>query len=117
MLLEVDGLSKTSDQGVYSDWATRDDNNVDMPSENCKLMQPSTQRITDLSGNGYWNDYDRIIDDDDDNDKISSNKEDTSDCPPHNNDGSINVCHLSLTNFRRGLITHFNIVFKQNKVK
>ena len=42
---------------------------------------------------------------------------DTGDPPPQNNDGSINVRDLSLNDFMKRLITHFNIVFKQNKVK
>ena len=66
MLLEVDGLSKKWDQGVSSDWETMDDHDEELPNAIRKLMNPSSVRITDLSGNGYGNDYDRIIDDDDD---------------------------------------------------
>ena len=34
-----------------------------------------------------------------------------------NTDGSLNLTGLSLSYFRKKLIVHFNIIFKQNKVK
>ena len=119
MFLEVDGLSKKWDQGVSSDWKTMDDDDEGLPNDICKLMNPSSVRITDLSGNGYGNDYDQIIydDDDDNDDEISADEESSTDPPPKNNDGSINVRTLSLNYLRRRLITHSNIVFKLNKMK
>ena len=43
-----------------------DDNDGDMHNVIRKLMHPSTQRMGDLSGSGYGNDYDGIMHDDDD---------------------------------------------------
>ena len=51
-----------------------DDDDEELPNAICKLMNSSSVRITNLSGNEYGNNYDQIIDDDDD-DEISSDEE------------------------------------------
>ena len=90
-----------------------DGNDEEMPNAIHKLNHPSTQRMGDLSRIGYGNDYDGNMYDDDEK-KI---EKDTSDPPPQNKDGSINVRDLSLNDLRERLVIHFNIQFKQNKVK
>ena len=89
-----------------------DGNDEEMPNAIHKLNHPSTQRTGDLSGIGYGNDYNGNMYDDDEN-----IEKDTSDPPPQNKDGPINVRTLSLNDFRKRLVIHFNIQFKQHKVK
>ena len=54
---------------------------------------------------------------DDEGGEVDMGVRETDDRFPQNNDGSINVRDLSLNDFRKRLITHFNIAFSQNKVK
>ena len=79
MLLEVDGLSKKWDQGVSSNWETMDDEHEEIHNAIRKLLKPSSQSITNLSRNGYGNDYDPIMDHDE---EISSDEENPIDLPP-----------------------------------
>ena len=67
MLIEVDGLNEHWEQGVPSDWQMMDGNDEEMPNAIHKLNHPSTQRMGDLSGIGYGNDYDGNMYDDDEN--------------------------------------------------
>ena len=107
MLLEVDGLSAKWDEGVRSDWEDSDE----IPNAVNKLNNPSSIRNFDLARSGYGNDYEPS------NDEVMVDDEEEPTLPiPQNDDESFNVCDLSLTQFRKRLITHFNILFKQNKI-
>jgi len=112
MLLEIDGLSARWKEGVRSDWEEMCDSD-ELQNAVSKLNNPSTIRKTDLSGSGYGNDY---IPNNDNDPVDHGDEEEPTSSTPQNNDGSFNVNDLSLNEFRRRLITHFNIAFKRNEI-
>ena len=116
MLLEVDGLSEKWRDGVPSDWETSDN-----PAPNAiqKLLNPNQRRRNDLSSMGHGNDFDRNDNNEmnDVSDVEEEEEENTCSSIPTNSDnGPIRVRDLSLNEFRKRLIVHFNIMFHQNKV-
>ena len=108
MLLEIDGLSSQWEEGINCDYNVEDDMD-DMPYSIQRLINPVTRRVEDISGMGRGNDIDE------DNNNIE--EEDSNSVAPETEDGYIKVNQLSMNEFRRRLITHFNIAFKQNIVK
>ena len=56
ILLEVDGLAEKWEDGVKTDWNAMPDDEIDMPNAIRKLLNPSTNRLTDLFGMGHVND-------------------------------------------------------------
>ena len=116
MLLEVDGLSEKWRDGVPSDWETSEN---PVPNAIQKLLNPNQRRRNDLSGMGHGNDFDK--NDDNEMNDVSDVEEDEEEnihipIPNNSDNGPIRVRDLSLNEFRRRLIVHFNIMFHQNKV-
>ena len=107
MLLEIDGLASKWTDGVQSDWQTMQDDDVDMPNAIRKLMNPSSNRLSDLSNIGCGNDIDISSDE---------NNVDESTHPDPKSNSPVKVQDLSMSTFRKRLIRHFNICFLQNKV-
>ena len=111
MLLETDGLAEVWGAEHERDEQTRREGDF----ARRRLWNPSLRR--DLSGSGVGNDCERTGVGNDcertggNNDRV----EETPIIP--NNDGSINVCDLSLNQFRSHLIRHFNIEFLENNIK
>ena len=56
MFLEVDGLAEKWKDGVRTDWETMLDDEIDTPNAIMTLLNPSTNRLSDVSGMGYGND-------------------------------------------------------------
>ena len=114
MLLEVDGLCDRWEEGVpcFYDINDNDDMN-ELPYSIRKLVNPSTNRSNDISGMGNGNDVDSEVEDD----NSSGDDEDYNTPITQDEDGYIKLQDLSLHQFRKRLIVHFNIAFKQNKVK
>ena len=114
MLLEVDGLCDRWEEGVPCFYDTNDNDDMEtLPYSIRKLVNPNTNRTTDISGMGNGNDVDSEVEDD------NSSEDDEDDNTPitQDEDGYIKLRDLSLNQFRKKLIMHFNIAFKQNKVK
>ena len=79
-------------------------------------MNPSNVQVFDFSGMGMGNDCEV----DDDNTSILGEEiaeEIATTDAVKNPDGSLNVTDLSLSFFREKLITHFNIMFNENKLQ
>ena len=86
------------------------DDEIDLPNAIRKFLDPSTNRLTDLSGMGCGNDVETnniVVD--------KTNKKQAC-LQPSGNDGIIYVKNLTLDHFRQKLIRHFNISFQQNNV-
>ena len=110
MLLEIDGLTERWEDGVRTDWENMLDDDVDMPNAIRKLLNPSTNRLIDLSGMGCGNDIEpnnRVVD---------RTKQKQACLQPSSTDGIVYVKNLSLHHFHQKLIRHFNISFQQNNV-
>ena len=114
MLLDIDGLCDRWEEGVPCFYETTDNEDTDnLPFSIQKLVNPSTRRSSDVSGMGHGNDADL-----DNNDDDSFDDEVDNDIPiTPDEDGYVIIQNLSLNQFRKKLIIHFNIAFKQNKVK
>ena len=111
MLLEIDGLSSQWEEGINCDYNVEDDMD-DMPYSIQRLINPATRRVEDISGMGRGNDYDTDLFHDSNTDERDINS-----VVYQSSDGYIKVNELSLDEFRRRLITHFNIAFQQNQVR
>ena len=103
-LLEVDGLSKDWESGVSSYYET-DDDKLDVTFAIRALNCPNGAKVYDFSRMDRGNDCNR-------NNYISDNTASVQ----RNEDISINICDLSLESFRNKFITHFNILFQENKI-
>ena len=112
MLLDVDGLDEEWEQGTPSQWEAHNAPSQ-IPNAIEKLNNPGLVRNGDISGNGFANDYitSEPCDEIDEAEDMFEESE-----MKRNEDGSINVTDLPLNEFRRRLVRHFNIMFKQNKV-
>ena len=110
MLLEVDGLHTKWSDGYRSHWESMDDMDIpdEMPYSIRRLLKPGSQRISDISKKGHGNDFTFTNDSTDD---ISDNI-----IPVIDSEGYISVKDMSLSCFRKRLVVHFNIAFKQNKL-
>ena len=74
-----------------------------------KLLNPTTNRVSDLSGNGYGNDYQRGFNDEE---VVNDNpNDDESVDEPVLIDRDRYIC------VHERLIVHFNIAIQQNKVQ
>ena len=110
-LLDVDGLDVQWDDGVLCD--IKDGNNTkDVPYAIRKMLNPIGATDIDFSGIGPGNDCKADSDCPSDNEVV----EETMDAVRYP-DGSRNVTDLSFSYFREKLIIHFNIMFKENKIK
>ena len=126
-LLDIDGLTGEWVNGVpVSDWegtmGEHDDDyplNKNVPNAVSRLHHNLNFRHYDLSGMGPGTDemnsfQQSFLSDDDDNPFDSDSDEDV-----NNEEGGVYVtvvCNMSLKLFRRKLVTHFGIMFQQNKL-
>ena len=107
MLLDKDGLSETWDRGIRTYYEDSEDS-LETPFAIQKLLDPNLAMRYDISGNGRGNDY------------IKNNHDMEGkyiECEQQkNNDDSYNINDLSLDEFRKRLIRHFNIAFSKNVI-
>ena len=124
LLLDVDGLSEHWDGelGVFDSYAFGDS----MPFALTRLSNPLVRRQYDTSGMGaashLTNEYESDEDSFDDNISNCSNIDEEEDAMSNNNMNSaeddVNYVHnLSQEIFQKRLIEHFDILFKNNKIK
>ena len=107
-LLEVDGMATNWKEGVLSTWDTENDV-VQLPFAVEKLLYPGLSRKFDLSGMGYGDDVEQEEVNGCDDILIEND-------PMIDNEDRILVSSLTMNQFRKCLIRHFNIVFHQQKV-
>mgnify|MGYP003320353882 FL=1 len=123
-MLDVDGLSEHWDGelGVFDSYAFGDS----MPFALTRLSNPLVRRQYDTSGMGaashLTNEYESDEDSFDDNISNCSNIDEEEDAMSNNNMNSaeddVNYVHnLSQEIFQKRLIEHFDILFKNNKIK
>ena len=112
MLLEIDGLCSNWTEGVPC-YYTNDnfDDYDELPFSVQRLINPATQRIGDLSGMKYGNDCNVERNNTDNNDN-----EDTENIVLADEDGYIKLQDLTMDQFRKRLIIHFNIAFSKKKL-
>ena len=112
-LLEKDGLAEGWGKSLSPD--EDDVKSISMLFALHKLLDINLAQRYDTSGSGIGNDVE--IDSGDAQSIAECNAQPLQNKPIQNDDLSYNVNDMSLIQFREKLIRHFNIAFKQHKLK
>ena len=112
MLQDVDGFDSEWEDGIPAQSGNVKQHGP-VPNAIDKLNNPSLLRNGNLFRSGRGNDY---IPSEGDEEMDEEYTEISDADIERNDDGSINITDLSLKEFRRRLVRHFNIAFQQHKV-
>ena len=112
MLLDVDGLAAGWENGVQCYYEKELDSRQDLPKALKRLAKPGYKRNYNLSDVGIGNDVikTRVVD-------VQVNEYNIQNKVDNPNDALTRVNSLTLKEFQRRLVTHFNICFQKKEIQ